>query len=92
MVISNHAKKLINCLSENHVPFDIDIYRFVDGELQLQVLCPSADNVLVDAVMVNNDLLEVLDRTTDEIYDNLSGIGAFYRFWDCWDKHKNSLT
>lgn len=92
MVISENATKLINLLSENHVPFDIDIYRFCDDTLQLQILCPDAQNPLIDAIIVNNDLLEILVRTTDEIYDGMNGVGAFYKFWDCWDRHKNHLA
>ena len=89
MIVNNNTKDLIRLLSENKVPFDMEFFQFEDGP-QLQICCPSHDDVLVDSIIVKGGLLEILDWQTGEVFENLSGVGAFYIMWGIWDKYKDS--
>lgn len=88
--------KLVVLLSKNDIPFEIELYKWytdivnhTDDVIRMQVLTPTVEDAVVDAVSLDNQdgLIEILDRKFGgDVVPLLTADEAFKYFKDIYER------
>ena len=96
MKANKELTKLVTLLSKNDIPFEIELYKWytdivnhTDDVIRMQVLTPTVEDAVVDAVSLDNqdDLIEILDRKFGgDVVPLLTAEEAFEYFKDIYER------
>ena len=96
MKANKELTKLVTLLSKNDIPFEIELYKWytdivnhMDDAIRMQVLTPTVEDAVVDAVSLDNqdDLIEILDRKFGgDVVPLLTAEEAFEYFKDIYER------
>lgn len=98
MKANSELTKLVVLLSKNDIPFEIELYKWATDItnhkdykdiIRMQVLTPTAEDAVVDAVNLDyqNDLIEIMDRKfTEDVVPYLTAEEAFEYFKDIYER------
>lgn len=96
MKANSELTRLVVLLSKNDIPFEIELYKWytdivnhTNDVIRMQVLTPTIEDAVVDAVSLDNqdDLIEILDRKfTGDVIPYLTAEEAFKCFKDIYER------
>lgn len=96
MKANSELTRLVVLLSKNDIPFEIELYKWytdivnhTNDIIRMQVLTPTVEDAVVDAVSLDNqdDLIEILDRKfTGDVIPYLTAEEAFKCFKDIYER------